>query len=121
MYQERNVATVIILSIVTCGIYMYYWIYVTSRDINTYLEITDMDPAIEVVLCFFTCGIYLLYWFFKYSQRISDAHIKAQLPMASDDAIVCLILGIFGLGIVSVGIMQNNLNKTWEAVQMQDL
>ena len=121
MYQQRSVATVIILSIITCGIYMFYWIYVTSRDINTYLEISDMDPAVEVILCIFTCGIYMLYWYFKYAQRISDAHIKAQLATASDDAIVCLILGIFGLGMVSVGIIQNNLNKTWAAVEMQGI
>lgn len=121
MYQQRSVATVIIFSILTCGIYMYYWIYVTSRDINTYLEISDMDPAVEVILSIFTCGIYLFYWYFKYSQRISDTHIKAQLPTASDDAIVCLILAIFGLGIISVAIMQNNLNRTWAAVQTQGI
>ena len=30
MYQQRSVATVIILSIVTCGIYMFYWLYVVN-------------------------------------------------------------------------------------------
>jgi len=121
MYQQRSVATVIIFSILTCGIYMWYWIYVTSRDINTYLEISDMDPAVEVILSIFTCGLYLLYWYYKYAQRISDTQIKAQLPTTSDDAIICLVLGIVGLGIVSVGIMQKNINNTWAAVQSQGI
>jgi hypothetical protein len=121
MYQERSVATVILFSILTCGIYMYYWIYVTSRDINTYLEISDMDPSVEVLLSIFTCGLYLIYWYYKFAQRVSDTHIKAQLPTASDDAIICLVLGLFGMGIISVGIIQNNLNKTWAAVQTQGI
>lgn len=120
MYQQRNVATVIILSIITCGIYFYYWLYVTSRDINNYLEISDMDPAVELIICIF-CSPYIIYWLYKYAQRITDTHIKAQLPTASDDAIVCLILGIFGLGVVSMGIMQNNLNNAWAAEQSAGL
>ncbi len=116
MYQERNVATVIILSIVTCGIYMFYWLYVTMKDINSYLEIQDMDPAVELLICIF-CSPYILYWMYKYSQRITDVHIKAALETASDDAVICLILAVFGLGIISVAIMQNSLNKAWTTGQ----
>lgn len=115
MYQQRSIATVIILSIVTCGIYFYYWMYVTMRDINTYLEIADMDSGIELLICIF-CSPYIIYWFYKYAQRISEAQLKNNLA-ASDDAVVCLILAIFGLSVVSVGIMQSNLNKTWAVVQ----
>ena len=119
MYQQRSVATVIILSIVTCGIYMFYWLYVTMRDINAYLGVSDMDPGIELLICIL-CSPYILYWYYKYATRISDASARAGLP-AKDDAIVCLILGIFGLGIVSMGIMQDNVNRVWAQQQNQGL
>ena len=114
MYQQISVATVIILSIITCGIYMYYWLYVTMRDLNAYLEISDMDPAVELLILIF-CFPYVLYWFYKYAQRITDAQIKAGTQVASDNAIICLVLAIFGFSIISVGIMQSELNKTWAA------
>lgn len=116
MYQQRSIPNVIIFTIITCGIYMFYWIYVTTKDLNTYLEVSDMDPALELLICIF-CSPYIFYWFYKYGQRVSDAHIKAQIPVASDDAIVCLILAIFGLGVVSMAIMQGNLNKAWAVEQ----
>lgn len=115
MYQQRSVANVIIFSILTCGIYFYYWMYVTMRDLNAYLEVADMDSGIELLICIF-CSPYIIYWFYKYAQRIGEAQLKNNM-VASDDAIVCLILSIFGLSIVSVGIMQNGLNKTWAVVQ----
>jgi hypothetical protein len=87
-----------------------------TKDLNTYLEISDMDPALELVICIF-CSPYIIYWYYKYSQRIADAHIKAQIPSSGDDAIVCLILGIFGLGVVSMAIMQGNINKAWAVEQ----
>jgi len=120
MYQQRNVATVIIFSIITCGIYSFYWIYVTTRDLNNYLEISDMEPAIELLLCFL-CFPYMYYWIYKYAQRITDAHIKAQIATTSDEAIVCLILAIFGLSIISIAIMQNNLNKAWAVEQSEGI
>jgi hypothetical protein len=115
MYQQRSVATVIIFSIITCGIYFYYWLYVTMKDLNAYLEIADMDPGIELLICIF-CSPYIFYWFYKYAQRITEAQIKNGLP-SNDDAVICLILAIFGLSVVSMGIMQSSLNKTWALVQ----
>jgi len=111
MYKQKEIPLVIIFSLLSCGIYMIYWIYVTSRDINEYLEISDMDPALEVFLCF--CWPYFLYWLYKYSGRIVDAQIKAGLQTSEDNSILCLILGIIGFGYVSAGVMQGSLNKVW--------
>lgn len=120
MYQQRSVATVIILSIVTCGIYMFYWLYVSMRDLNDYLEISDMDPAVELLICIF-CSPYIIYWFYKYAGRITDAQIKAQTEVASDNAIICLVLAIFGFSVISMGIMQSELNKTWAAATESEI
>ena len=116
MFQQRSVATVIILSLVTCGIYAMYWYYVTMRDLNAYLGVSDMDSMIELLLVLFTCGIYGIYWQYKYAKRAGDAHAKAGLGV-KDDAVICLILSIFGLSIVSMAIIQTTVNEAYATVK----
>lgn len=115
MREVRSIPLVIILSIVTCGIFMLYWIYVTSKDLNGYLEVSDMNEGLEVVLCALV-PFYIIYWYYKYCKRIADAQLKANLPV-DDSSVICLILGLVGLGLVSMGLMQSNLNKLWSTTE----
>lgn len=117
MYKQRSVVSVIIYSFITCGIYFLYWLYVTMRDINDYLELADMDSGVELLLCFL-CFPYRYYWYYKYSQRLSDCEIKAQAPVR-DDSVITLILAIFQLEIVSLALMQDRLNKIWAMEQQR--
>ena len=110
--KERNVALVIIFSILTCGIYSFYWLYATTEDVNYYLGDNDTSGGLVVLFSIITCGIYLLYWYYKIGKRISYSQEKAGVRV-SDDSIVFLLLSIFGLSIVSTAIIQSNLNKIW--------
>jgi hypothetical protein len=81
--------------------------------VQRYLGIKDsLTPGVEVVLCIFTCGLYSIYWNYKYGKLIADAQCKGGVAV-EDNAILYLILAIFGLSIVSFIIMQNSLNKVW--------
>lgn len=115
MYKQRSVVSVIIYSFITCGIYYLYWLYITMRDVNNYLEIVDMDSGVELLLCIF-CFPYRYYWYYKYSQRLSDSEIKAEIAIR-DDSIITLILAIFQLEIVSAALMQDRINKIWASEQ----
>lgn len=109
----RSPAVVIILSLVTCGIYGFYWIYVMSREINNYLGRNEDSPGLELLLCIITCGIYTIYWVYKYAMRASDAKVAAGLP-PENNGIVCLILALFGLFIVDMALIQDTMNRVWE-------
>ncbi len=102
---QRNIGISILLSIVTCGVYAYYWMYKMTQEITQYNN-EDANPGIELVLSLFTCGIYFIYWNYKMGKRIAQAKLSS-----SDDSILYLLLSIFGLGIVSLAIMQNNMNN----------
>ena len=115
MFQQRSVASVVVYSIITCGIYNFYWMYVTMRDINGYLNKEDMDIGIELILCILVVP-YLWYWFYKYSQRVGETQNAAGLSQR-DDSIVCLILAIVGFSIISVAIMQEGINQAWAEEQ----
>lgn len=110
---KRDVALVVILSIITCGIYALYWMYVTQEEVNNYLGEQDLSGAMVVLLTFVTCGIYGWIWYYQIGQKIQKAQVKAAVH-GNDESILYLILAIVGLSIVSLAIIQNNLNKIWE-------
>ena len=102
---QRNIGTAILLSIITCGFYALYWMYKITQEITEYNN-ENANPTTELLLSMFTCGIYYLYWNYKMGKRIAQARSSS-----SDDSMLYLILAFFGLGIVSLAIMQNNMNN----------
>jgi len=73
MIKNRSIAKLIILSILTCGIYsiFFWWGYI--NDIN---EVCVCDGKkspnfiIVALLSFFTCGLYYLIWLYKQGERL---------------------------------------------------
>lgn len=109
MIQERNIAVCIILSIVTCGIYGLYWFVCLNNDANTASNTFGTSGGMALLLSLVTCGIYMFYWMYKQGQKIDAA--KASRGMDSGNSgVLYLILSLFGLGIVSYALMQNELN-----------
>ena len=41
----RSVPMLVLLSIVTCGIYYLYWIYKTTDEIKNFMGREDINPA----------------------------------------------------------------------------
>jgi len=112
MITERNIALCIVLSIVTCGIYFLYWEICVVNDLNTAANTPDdTSGGMVVVLTLVTFGIYGLYWMYKAGQKVNSAQQIYGLPSDSNSGILYLILMIFGLGIVSWALIQNELNK----------
>ena len=113
---ERNIAVAIILSIVTCGIYLYYWLYCIAKDSN---ELSRQqgnfdgltDPGMVILLSIVTCGIYLFYYMYKVSKQLANLRF-ANGYRVEDNSVICLVLSIFGLSLVSIAIIQNTINDT---------
>lgn len=111
MIQRRNIATCIILSIVTCGIYGLYWMYCLAEDV----KVASGDQKLPsggmlILLSIVTCSIYTMYWMYLCGQRIDDMRVQRGLS-AGNNGIIYLILTFFGLGIVSYALIQNELNN----------
>lgn len=111
MIQERNLAVAIILSFVTCGIYAIYWMVCINNDVDAVSNNQNPRNAVVVILLsIVTCGIYEMYWWYQNGQFIEQAG-KDKNVQTSSNAILFLILAIFGLGIVNYIIAQVDLNK----------
>lgn len=108
MKQPRNVAVCIVLSIITCGIYSLYWVYCVHNDVQ---EVSGQPMGVSgglvIVLDIVTCGIYGIYWNYKMGQMLDSA--KGQPN--GNSGILYLVLALFGLSIVSMAIMQSELNR----------
>lgn len=109
MIRERNIVTNILLSIFTCGIYSIVWFITLTDDAGIASEDSSMSGGMAFLLTIVTCGIYGIYWNYKMGKAIYAAKEKHNLS-GSDNSILYLILGIFGLGIVNYCLMQSDLN-----------
>ncbi len=111
--KERNVALSIVLTIVTCGIYGIYWQMVLVDDLNELDEKENQNSGIVVfLLSLITCGIYWFVWVYKAGDRIDDLKVKSD-AYANNRGLVYLIFALFGLNIVSLGILQADLNELY--------
>ncbi|WP_139902034.1 DUF4234 domain-containing protein [Clostridium thermarum] len=109
MIAKRSVATAIILSLLTCGIYFIIWMISLSNEVSAYNG-ENQEGGMEFLLMLVTCGIYGIYWHYKMGQKLLRAKQRAG-QYAQDNSILYLLLSIFGLSIVSVAIMQSQANE----------
>jgi hypothetical protein len=113
--EKREPAMVIVFGILTCGIYLYYWIFQTSTEIKNALGgREDINPTMDIVLTIVTCGLYAIYLFYRYPQLLLELQDRTRQPR-NDISTISIILAVVGLGIVSIFMIQTELNKVWDA------
>lgn len=108
---NRSIAMCIILSIVTCGVYFYYWMYCLHNDTVAVSGMGgETSGGMVVLLSLVTCGIYAMYWNYKQGERLDAAKTRRGRP-SSDSKVLYLLLSIFELSLISQALMQDELNK----------
>lgn len=107
---KREIVVALILSIITCGIYAIYWFVCLTNEANKVSGETSPTGGMAFLLNLITCGIYGFYWNYKMGQKLATAG-KMHNKDIADNAILYLVLSIFGLSIVNYCIMQSDLNK----------
>lgn len=104
-FENRNIATHIILSIITCGIYGIFWVIKMGRDAVRIKDVND-SGTLEIVLMIFFPFI----GFFLAEKKFAEGCQMYGVPH-EDRSVLYLVLGLFGLGIVNYALMQSDLNK----------
>lgn len=104
MIQRRDFWMVLLLTIITCGIYGFYYIYQITKDLNTMAgnDGKTIDPAIAVVLSIVTCGIYEVWWYYQMGNRIQQMGMANNIPVEENGTtyLLWVLLGyvVCGLG-----------------------
>lgn len=100
--RKRSIVSMVLLSFITCGIYYLVSFVQVFSDIN--FASKDNDSALtDLLLTMITCGVWGIYCFYKYSRKLAALG-------AEDNTLINLVLALFGLSIVSLCIMQSNIN-----------
>ena len=95
--KKRNIVLVYVFSIVTFGIYAFYWMVSTKRDINS---LGASIPTSWLLIV----PIANLYWIYRYCEGFS------QYVKKDNNALLWFILYIVA-GIIMPAIVQSELNK----------
>ena len=104
----RSIPLSIVLTIITCGIYNLYWIVKVNDEVNQLAGDSQATTGGMVILfMIITCGIYGLYWYYKMGEKVD----MINNIRGGNAGILYLILGIFGLGIVDMCLIQDTINK----------
>ncbi len=107
MLKERNVVTVILLSIVTCGIYALYWTYVTMDALDKEGQASNMPVIAQFLLLF----VYVGYILFGINADANINAIKEKKGVATaDNKVLWLILGLV-FPIALIALIQNEINQ----------
>jgi hypothetical protein len=114
MIQKRDIAVSILLTILTCGIYSIYWFIVLTDDVKAVSGDNQVSSGgVAFLLSIVTCGIYIIYWGYKMGELVARAQANKTLPVR-DNAVLYLILNIFGWNIITMALIQNDLNTLAE-------
>ena len=112
----RNIPILILLSIITCGIYYIYWIYKTTDEIKNFMEMEDINPSLELILSIITCGVYTFYWYYKFGKILYlEMTKKAGMDSKEDSTTLLVILNLF-MYIIPAAIFQDKLNSIWNSI-----
>lgn len=121
--DDRGLLSYILLSIITCGIYSYYFIYKMAHDVNIACD-GDGDNTSGLVafilLSMVTCGIYTWIWYYKLGNRLAANAQRYGVSIIENGTTVLMwqIFGVLMCGIgpfIAMNILIKNSNKICNA------
>jgi hypothetical protein len=120
---DRSLLMYILLTLVTCGIYGWIFIYELAKDVNQMCQ-EDGDKVgglgAYIFLSLITCGIYSWYWMYKVQNRLNAAGPRygVQIPENGTTVILWYVVGMLICAICSfigMNIVIKSANKVGAA------
>ncbi len=110
MFTQKSVATVVILTIVTCGIYGLVWYWGAMHELYNAggQSVAGLDPTIQFILLFLYVGG--IFFAINADDNLNAVKQQRGLP-PSDNKILYILLSVLGLGIVVMALVQNEMNQ----------
>lgn len=116
--KERSIPLAIVFTIITIGIYGYYWVYKLHDEANALSgRREEMHPGLVVLLCIITFGIFKIYWVYTQGEKFRDEANARGSNEADDCPVLFLVLEIakyFVSGVTSIinlALMQDRVNR----------
>ena len=106
-----NIALDIILSIITCGIYWFFWQARQMRALNYLLKEQRFSFLLWFLVSLVTCFLFSVYYEYIMAQAIVEIQKKGGKAPSNDLPVLSLVLSLFGLHVIADAIQQHEINK----------
>ncbi|HEU4406376.1 MAG TPA: DUF4234 domain-containing protein [Polyangiaceae bacterium] len=117
---HREPVTVLLLSIVTCGVYFLIWKYQTTEELRQASGDNSINPMLDIVLTVVLCGLWGVYADYRNAKKLFELAQAAGMQR-SDQSTIVLVLDLVGLAFVSTFILQGEYNALAQAAQGRQL
>ena len=115
---DRSLLKYILLNLITCGIYSWYFLYTVARDVNVACAGDGKQTAgllKFILLSFITCGIYSWIWYYSLGNRLAENAPRYGLNFQENGTTILLwmLLGALLCGVgpfIALHILIKNLN-----------
>ncbi len=109
MFTKRSLATVIILTIVTCGIYGYVWYWSAMHELYSAgnKSIGNLDATVQFILLF----LYVGGIFFAINSNDNLNAVRESRGLAAKDNKVLYIVLALVCPIAMIALVQNEMNQ----------
>ena len=123
--QRREPALVLVLSIITLGVYLPFWYHGVYDDLS---RLNGRTPSghgfwLDFFFVIITFGIYGIWVDYQISQQIAEFEDRNGLGPAQDTSIIAVILDVAGYAtgfftnVVTSAIQQDQLNRLAEKLE----
>lgn len=118
--NKKSVPLVILFSFITCGLYSLFWMYDITRQLSEVNEDRTTSPGLVVLFSIITCGIYTIYWWYKIGGMFEESQYREQVTPIIDNKVLLLVLSVLGFSVISMGILQADLNRFWNKLETNE-
>lgn len=119
--EKREIALCIILSLITCGIYLLVWMAKITNDVAKVSGDENFTGGKAVLFAIITCGIYTIWWGYHVGELIKKTKIELGLETEDYPTIYLVLLLCSGFtscitGFVMYALAQSELNNIADKV-----
>lgn len=126
--DDRGIVSYILLNLITCGIYGFYFIHKMAQEINIACDGDGEETPgllIFILLSIVTCGFYAYYWYYKLGNRLAANAPRYGLTFQENGTTVLLwcIVGLVLCGIgpwIAMYLLIKNSNMICSAYNRQN-
>lgn len=119
-FTQREPVTILLLSLVTCGVYLLVWKYQTTEELRRASGDNSINPGLDLALSILLCGVWNIYTDHRNAKKIYEL-AQASGMQRTDQSTVVIVLDVFGLALVSPFILQGEINALGQAAQSRQL
>lgn len=109
MLKNRNIALVIVFGLISCGIYWYYWLYVTADALEQQGQAGGVGAAVILILSILLPPVGFIMFGMSAADNLNNINTQRGLP-TQDNKTLYIILGLL-IAIVLVIMVQLEINK----------